>query len=216
MSVMAQDPDAQAVFSFAFIESLVERIAAGDRDAMEELYRTLMRGLRGNLGRQLPAEMVEDRAHNVFLITVNAIRSGQIREPARLPGFIRTVTMRQAADAIRGLSRQRNQQVNPLDVALTDEREDPERSVEEQERRACLLAALQALSPRDREILVRFYLHEQDAERICGEMGLSPTQFRLFKSRAKARLGLAGRRGMASASAPASATARKFRVAQAS
>jgi hypothetical protein len=39
----------------------------------------------------------------------------------------------------------------------------------------------------DRDILRRFYLEEQTQERICLEMKLTQTQFRLHKSRAKAR-----------------------------
>jgi RNA polymerase sigma-70 factor (ECF subfamily) len=50
------------------------------------------------------------------------------------------------------------------------------------------------LSDRDREILTRFYLDEQTQEQICGEMNLTETQFRLLKSRAKARFGELGRR----------------------
>ncbi len=50
------------------------------------------------------------------------------------------------------------------------------------------------LSEKDREILTRFYLHEQSQEQICEDMNLSDTQFRLLKSRAKARFGELGRR----------------------
>jgi Protein of unknown function (DUF2384) len=46
---------------------------------------------------------------------------------------------------------------------------------------------LAALSAKEREVLTRFYLREQSAERICREMDLSHTDFRLLKSRAKAR-----------------------------
>ena len=50
------------------------------------------------------------------------------------------------------------------------------------------------VSARDREILTRFYLLNQSQEQICDEMGLNNTQFRLLKSRAKARFGELGRR----------------------
>jgi RNA polymerase sigma-70 factor (ECF subfamily) len=53
---------------------------------------------------------------------------------------------------------------------------------------------LAKLSERDREILTRFYLHEESQEQICGEMNLTETQFRLLKSRAKARFGEIGKR----------------------
>ena len=46
---------------------------------------------------------------------------------------------------------------------------------------------LRTISPRDREILKRFYLDEQTEEQICGQMELTRSQFRLLKSRAAAR-----------------------------
>ena len=46
---------------------------------------------------------------------------------------------------------------------------------------------LASLSLRDRDILERFYLHEQTQEQICVEMSLSETQFRLLKSRRQRR-----------------------------
>jgi len=53
---------------------------------------------------------------------------------------------------------------------------------------------LKEISDRDREVLMRFYVHEQSYETICQEMGLTYNQFRLLKSRAKARFGKLGRR----------------------
>ena len=56
---------------------------------------------------------------------------------------------------------------------------------------------LAELSDRDQEILTRFYLQEQGQDQICDEMSLSETQFRLLKSRAKARFGELGRKKLA-------------------
>jgi len=53
---------------------------------------------------------------------------------------------------------------------------------------------LSELSSRDREILTRFYLHEESQEEICIEMTLTETQFRLLKSRAKSRFGELGKK----------------------
>ena len=56
---------------------------------------------------------------------------------------------------------------------------------------------LGSLPDRDREVLVRFYMLEQPQDVICRDMGLSETQYRLLKSRAKARLTEMGRRRVA-------------------
>ncbi|MDQ6708268.1 MAG: hypothetical protein M3Z85_20105 [Acidobacteriota bacterium] len=53
---------------------------------------------------------------------------------------------------------------------------------------------LKGISKRDREILTRFYIAEQSQDEICTQMKLTETQFRLLKSRAKARFGEMGKR----------------------
>jgi len=53
---------------------------------------------------------------------------------------------------------------------------------------ASIRRELAEMRTRDRELLVRFYLENQTREQICEEMGLTETQYRLFKSRAKGKL----------------------------
>jgi hypothetical protein len=50
------------------------------------------------------------------------------------------------------------------------------------------------MSGRDREVLHRFYLLEQPPEQIQIEMGMTETQFRLTKQRAKSRFGELGKK----------------------
>jgi RNA polymerase sigma-70 factor (ECF subfamily) len=52
-----------------------------------------------------------------------------------------------------------------------------------------MLETLGELIARDNEILTRYYLHEETPAHICAEMNLTGIQFRLLKSRAKARFG---------------------------
>jgi DNA-directed RNA polymerase specialized sigma24 family protein len=58
----------------------------------------------------------------------------------------------------------------------------------------CLKRALRELTPKDREVLERFYMREQSKRQICRELNLTETQFRLLKSRAKATLIQAAKR----------------------
>lgn len=55
---------------------------------------------------------------------------------------------------------------------------------------------MNGLTARDREILMRFYLEEQSQDQICTEMGLTETQFRLLKSRAKTRFAEMSRKAL--------------------
>ena len=73
---------------------LVERIQCGQDDGMEDLYRLFSKGIRFYLCRQLGTEELDDRVHDTFLIVVQAIQRGELREPQRLMGFVRTVVRR--------------------------------------------------------------------------------------------------------------------------
>jgi putative toxin-antitoxin system antitoxin component (TIGR02293 family) len=63
-----------------------------------------------------------------------------------------------------------------------------------EERKWLVEAALTRLEGQEQEVLMRFYLFEQSQDQICSEMGLTETQFRLLKSRAKARFAESSRK----------------------
>lgn len=174
---------------------LVDRIHRGDESGMEELYRLFARGIRYYLCRQLGHQELDDKVHDTFVIVVQAIRRGELREPDRLMGFVRTIVRRQVAAHIDEVVHSRREELN-LDVGIrvADRRHNPEQSVVSRQKIELMITVLRSLSERDREILTRFYLHEQSQEQICQEMNLSETQFRLLKSRAKARFGEIGKR----------------------
>jgi RNA polymerase sigma-70 factor (ECF subfamily) len=174
---------------------LVERIRAGEPEALEELYSIFSKGVRFYLCRQLGAQELDDKVHDAFLIVVQTIQKGELREPDRLMGFVRTVVRRQVAAHIDEVVHMRREKLD-LDsgVTLPDRRRNPEEKAISVETEDLMTRVLRSMSPRDREILTRFYLHEQPQEQICREMGLTSTQFRLLKSRAKARFGALGRK----------------------
>ncbi len=174
---------------------LVHRIKGEDPGAMEELYRLFSRGVRFYLCRRLGSQELEDKVHDTFLIVVQAILRGELREPERLMGFVRTVVQRQVAACIeRNVQQRRDLQDLDEEGGVSDYGETPEEIVISRQRVEIMEAVLRELNHRDREVLTRFYLLEQPQGRICAEMHLTETQFRLLKSRAKARFGQKGRR----------------------
>ena len=174
---------------------LVDRIRTGDPAGMEQLYGIFVKGVRFFLWRQLGPQDLDDKVHDVFLIITQSIQRGELREPERLMGYVRTVVRRQVAAHIDSAvqARRNLQSIDPA-MTLSDHQPDPERKVIEQESQDVALRMLGGLPKRDREVLVRFYLQEQSAEDICRDLKLTETQFRLIKSRAKARYGELGRR----------------------
>lgn len=174
---------------------LVSRIQAGDEAAMAELYQVFWRGIRFYLCRQLGPQELDDKVHDTFLIVIQAVRRGDLREPERLMGFVRTIVRRQVAAYIEEAVHRRKEQAD-LDsgIRLADHGSTPEQTAMDQQRRDLVSSVLGRMSSRDREILMRFYLHEETQEQICEEMSLTETQFRLLKSRAKARFGELGKK----------------------
>jgi RNA polymerase sigma-70 factor, ECF subfamily len=178
--------------------ALVESIQRNEQTGMEELYRVFSRGVRFYLCRQLGPQDLDDKVHDTFLIVVQAIRKGDLREPERLMGFVRTVVRRQVAAQIdRAVQIRREQTELDTGISVSDQRHTPEEAAIVRQHEEVAEAVLRGISDRDREILTRFYLREQTQEEICGEMNLSETQFRLLKSRAKARFGELGRKTLA-------------------
>jgi RNA polymerase sigma-70 factor, ECF subfamily len=175
---------------------LVQRIHDGDAAAMEELYSIFAKGIRYFLLRNLGPDDLDDKVHDCFVIVTQAIRNGDLREPERLMGYVRTVVKRQIAGSIDMAVQQRRNRVEFDDslFSVSDWRDNPESSVIARQRAEIARKVLDGVSRRDREILNRFYVMEQPQEKICLEMGLTYNQFRLLKSRAKARFGDLGKK----------------------
>jgi RNA polymerase sigma-70 factor (ECF subfamily) len=174
---------------------LVERIQAGDPDGMAELYRVFSRGIRFYLCRQLGAQELDDKVHDTFLIVVQAIQRGELREPARLMGFVRTIVRRQVASYIESAVQTRRDVAEiESGISVVDAKRNPEEKVIGKQEVALMVEILRSMPERDRDILTRFYLNEQPQEQICEDMNLTDTQFRLLKSRAKAKFGEMGRK----------------------
>lgn len=190
-------PDSQgAARTFPNWADTVSRIRAGDDTAMTELYGVFTRGIRYLLLRSLGVEEVDDRVHDCFVIVAEAIRAGELRDPARLMGYVRTVVRRHIAASIDDAVTRRRTTVEFEDSAfsVSDWKDNPEQTLLARQRADIARRVFRGVSGRDREILRRFYLLEQSQERICEDMGLTYNQFRLLKSRAKARFGKLGQR----------------------
>jgi RNA polymerase sigma factor (sigma-70 family) len=178
--------------------SLVERIRSGDPSGMEELYHVFSKGIRFHLCRQLGPQDLDDRLHDIFLIITQSIRNGDLREPERLMGYVRTILRRQVAAHIdNAVQARRSQAELGPESTLCDRDPNPESQAIQEQNTELAMRILGSIPKRDREVLTRFYLKEQPASQICHDLSLTETQFRLIKSRAKARFAELGRARLA-------------------
>jgi len=184
-ALVGAEESARATAVYADWADLVARIRSGQTDGMEELYRLFSRGIRFYLVRQLGTAEVDDAVHDTFLKVVQAIRSGELKEPERLIGFLGAIVQKQVA-----AHRDKRQ---PKKVSNKLRQENPEEAAAFHRKAELIDQVMAALSQRDREILTRLYLHEENQDQICKEMSLTETQLRLVKSRAKARFAELGK-----------------------
>jgi len=194
-NMIEDSSDARQASSQPAWAELVDKIKQNDTTGLEELYRVFSRGVRFYLCKQLGPQDLDDRVHDTFLTVAQAIQRGDLREPERLMGYVRTIVRRQIAAQIEENVQSRKHEID-LDwgLAVRDAGSDPEQIAIQSQSEDIARKVLKSIAPRDREVLIRFYLEEQTAEQICGEMSLTETQFRLLKSRAKARFGKLGKR----------------------
>ena len=166
---------------------LVVEILAGETDAMDRLY-SAFRSLRYYFYRQLGPCDGDDAYHELIIDLFTQIRRGSLREPARLAAYAKAIAAKKVAGCvrIRVLSRNREVSVECRDRLATSSM-DPEAEAIQKENESIAARVLLSVSARDREVLTRFYIKGERPEAIETAMGLTSTQFRLIKSRAKQR-----------------------------
>jgi RNA polymerase sigma-70 factor, ECF subfamily len=175
------------------LESTPERIVAlirqGDPTGEELLYSVLSKGMRYLAVRQLGPDDGLECFHDTFIKLVAKIKEGALNSPDALFGYARTILKREIADRFEE-RRRFGDSADFEAVALTrpDPSLTPDQVYEAAGRIKTMKQAMLSLRPKEREVLVRFYLNEQDGDTIQREMRLSATQYRLLKSRSKHKL----------------------------
>jgi len=165
---------------------IVGRIRASEPGAVADLYYLLL-GFRDRL-RSKVGVAADDLYHDLIVDLIPQIQRGAIRDPRRLAGFVTCVINRNVADHWDRTRKIRDREQSAERThGLRSGSTDPETMAIQQEHRQIAARVLSEMPQRDREVLVRFYVNEETPAQIQREMVLSSNQFRLLKSRAKAR-----------------------------
>lgn len=182
------------------MSALCSGVQAGEARACEELYHFIRRvswyRLRKSIWFGRGVEDPEDCLQDIYIVLLEAIRNGRVREPERLAGFIAQVTKYKISSVVGDQIWCNRMNVHAVDIDGVSffDKSDPEYDTRYSEHDRIASEALLDLPPPQREILTRYYLQEQKEPQICREMKLTATQFRLGKSRAKKRFGELGKR----------------------
>jgi len=171
-------------------EDLVRRIRQGDRQAEDELVRRYRRGVSVILRRAgSDASAVGDLSQETFRLALEKIRKGDIREPEKLSGFICALARNLAIEHFRKGSARRISGP-PDESALASPALDPLEDLLRTERAALVRRVLSEMpADRDRQILFRFYIEEEEKGAICRDLGLTSLHFNrvLFRARERYR-----------------------------
>jgi RNA polymerase sigma-70 factor (ECF subfamily) len=168
---------------------LVARIRKGESAAEAQLVARYGRGITIILRRAAGAHgAADDLYQEVFLRAVEKIRAGELRDPERLSGFICGIARNLAIDYFRRRVHGEAPAGDADVLSLPEPAPNPlERMMRDEAARAVRQMLAELPSPRDREILTRFYIQEEDKERICTDLGLSGLHFNRVLHRARER-----------------------------
>lgn len=170
--------------------ALVSRVQDGDKRAEGELVERYSRGLRFLLRRKVrDPEHAEDLLQETWIVALERIRSSTLDNPERLAGFLAGVARHLALNDLRKAGRQRTSANSTIIDLIPDEENCPVRQASRAEICRHVKRLLGELhQERDREILNRFYVMEQDKEAICAKLGVNGTHFNRVLYRARQRL----------------------------
>ena len=180
---------ARAAGDGASIEELVHRVREGDGGAEEELVRRFSRGLLAYLRRlDCPPELADDVHQESFRIVLERLRGPGLEEPAGLAGFLRGTARRVYVGECRKVARRKTDAAEEVIAQTEDPRSGQLHQVLDAEAATLVRQLIGELdSPRDRQILYRFYIAEDKKESICEDFGLSSLHFNRVLFRARRR-----------------------------
>lgn len=172
------------------LTELVERIRAGDRHAEEEFVQRYARGVSVIVRRTCSDRFaVDDLCQDALSTALQKIRDGALREPERLSGFVASLARNLAIQhGRRRIAHRTSTTETETAEAVQDGSDGPLQQLIRAEDAGMVRQVLDELpSARDREILLRYYIHEQDRDEICRTLGLTREHFARVLFRAKER-----------------------------
>ncbi len=168
---------------------LVTRIRNGSRDAEDAMVRRYGPGLLYLLKRRTrDPELALDLRQDTFRVAIERLRRSALEEPEHLAAYLRAVALNLLIAQRRKDTRRATTADSDAIETVADERGGPFENVSHEQVRAAVGTLLQELgTPRDREILTRLYLKEDDKDAICAALGVDSVHFNRVLFRAKQR-----------------------------
>jgi RNA polymerase sigma-70 factor (ECF subfamily) len=178
------EPDEAAVAA-----GLVRRIAAREAAAEGELVERYRRGilyLLHRLGAQ--PELADDLQQETFRIVIERLRQGGLSDPAGLAPFLHGTARNLLIAERRKTARRRTWgDSGELAVAVAPAPSQLQTVLLDEEARIVRDLIAELPTDRDRELLLRFYVGEEDKDKLCADLGLDSLHFNRVLFRARQR-----------------------------
>lgn len=174
--------------------ALVQRIRNKDPQAEDELVAQFSRGLALMLRRLTGnAALAEDLHQETFRVVLGKLRAGDLREPEKLPGYLRGTARNLLLAERRQGARLR---FDGDGASLTEPDRGPRAAeapqlhkvLRQEEARLVRRLLGEMRFERDRKILSYFYLSDRTKHEICRDLGVDPGGFKKVLFRARERL----------------------------
>ena len=168
---------------------LARRIGDGDRAAEATLVERYQRGVLYLLRRRTrDNDLALDLRQDTFRIAIEKLRAKELAEPERIGAFVRGIAVNLAIASARKTSRRATAADTDAVELVADPADGPADAVASDQNRAAVRALLDEMSvARDRDVLLRFYVEDEDKESICSALGVDSAHFNRVLFRAKQR-----------------------------
>jgi RNA polymerase sigma-70 factor, ECF subfamily len=167
-----------------------DRMAGLSQEAVAALIEQNYVGLRLLVARRChDPHVAADLLNEAVVTTWSKWQAGKIERPEQIAGYVLQVTMNLLRNHRRAIAERPERRADAAKLQeLAIEREPGDETIEKEIAVQVKRVIREMSSPRDRSILVRFYLDEEDKDTICRDMGLNPLQFDKILHRARGRL----------------------------
>jgi RNA polymerase sigma-70 factor (ECF subfamily) len=173
----------EPLFDQNYLCALARRDAEAENFLIAHFTRPIQLKLRARLRS---AELVQDAQQETFLRVLRYFHSGKVLDnPASLPGFVHAVCHNVALEFLR--SHTRHSQMPENAPETVDPGGGPEAMAATEERRKMVAQVMNGMPEKDRELLRRVCLDEEDKDAVCREFKVDRSYLRVLLHRARNR-----------------------------
>ncbi len=179
---------------FPFDAGYLQRLKAGDPATEEHFARYFGELIRIKAASRLRSPTgADDVRQETLLRVLRNLRQGTIEHPERLGAYVNTVSNHVIQETFR-----RNRRTGDLPEGageIPSGETSAESDLLQEERSGLVKRALAELSEKDRELLQRIFLDNEDKGAVCKEFSVTREYLRVLLHRARSRLRVVLSRG---------------------